>query len=99
MNTPWPARWTFRAAALFFILAPASVRADGPYLHGFDAIALLPPPPALRSPEDKVDRETAFRVYSTRTPEEIATAKAEHKVTIFAFAPAIGPSPSVNVVE
>jgi acid phosphatase (class A) len=91
MITRRPAPGPIRIATLFFILATAGVRAEGPYLHGFDAVALLPPPPALRSPEDQVDRETAFRVYSTRTQEEIATAKAEHKVTIFAFAPAIGP--------
>jgi acid phosphatase (class A) len=86
-----PAHGRIRIATLLFILATAGVRAEGPYLHGFDAIALLPPPPALHSPEDQVDRETAFRVYTARTPEEVATAKAEHKVTIFAFAPAIGP--------
>ena len=90
MNPSWRIRRTLRAAALLLILAPAGLRADGPYLHGFDAIALLPPPPALRTPEDQVDRETAFRVYSARTPDEVATAKAEHKVTIFAFTPAIG---------
>ena len=91
MITLKPARSHFRIAALLFTLAAAWARADGPYLHGFDAIALLPPPPALHSPEDQVDRETAFRVYSERTADEIATGKAEHKVTIFAFAPAIGP--------
>jgi acid phosphatase (class A) len=91
MSTFRPTRCACATAVLLFLLAAAGARADGPYLHGFDAVALLPPPPALRSPEDKVDRETAFRVYSTRTPEEVATAKAEHKVTIFAFAPAIGP--------
>jgi acid phosphatase (class A) len=91
MTTFRPALKAWALAVLLFSLAAAGGRAEGPYLHGFDAMALLPPPPALRSPEDQADRETAFRVYTARTPEEVATAKAEHKVTIFAFAPAIGP--------
>ena len=91
MITIRPARRACWIAVPLFILATAGMRAEGPYLHGFDAIALLPPPPALHTAEDQVDRETAFRVYTTRTPEEVSTAKAEHKVTIFAFAPAIGP--------
>lgn len=76
-----------------FVLAlvAAPLRAAGPYLREFDAISLLPPPPALGSPEDAADRESTFRIYSARTPEEVATGKAEHKVTIFAFTPAIGP--------
>jgi acid phosphatase (class A) len=77
--------------ALALLLA-APLRAAGPYLHGFDAMALLPPPPALHDAEDIADRKSAFSIYSARTPEEIARGKAEHKITIFAFAPAIGPN-------
>jgi acid phosphatase (class A) len=80
------------AAAGILLLAAGGARASGPYLHGFDPISLLPPPPALHSPEDIVDRDATFRVYSARTPEEVATAKAEHKVTLAAFAQAIGPA-------
>jgi acid phosphatase (class A) len=74
---------------LLALVAP--LRAEGPYLHGFDPIALLPPPPALHSPEDIADRDSAFQIYSARTPEEMATVKAEHKVTLAAFASSLGP--------
>jgi len=77
--------------AALLVLATAGVRAAGPYLHGVDPIALLPPPTALHTPEDSADRESAFRVYSARTPEDLARGKAEHKVSVFAFAPAVGP--------
>jgi acid phosphatase (class A) len=77
-------------AALLF-LASAGARATGPYLHGVDTLTLLPPPTALHSPEDAADRDSAFQVYSARTPEDVARAKAEHKVTPYAFAAAIGP--------
>ena len=75
--------------AVVALVAP--LRAAGPYLHGFDVVSLLPPPPALKSAEDTADRDSAFGIYSARTPEDVARGKAEHKVTIFAFAPAIGP--------
>jgi acid phosphatase (class A) len=75
---------------LLALVAP--VRAAGPYLHGaLDPIALLPPPTVLHSAEDRADRDNAFRVYSTRTPADVARSKAEHKVTPFAFAGVIGP--------
>lgn len=64
--------------------------AAGPYLHGFDALALLPPPPALHSAEDDADRASALAVYKGRAPEDEARAKAEHKVTPWAFTAAVG---------
>lgn len=75
------------------LVALAPLRADpAPYLRPGhpDAIKLLPPPPALKTAEDVADRESTFRIYSARTPEDVARGKAEHKVTIFAFTPAIG---------
>ncbi len=69
----------------------APLHADGPYLRGFDPMPLLPPPPAPHDPEDVADRDSAFQVYSARTPAEAAEAKKEHKVTIALFAAAIGP--------
>jgi len=77
--------------AVLLILASAGVRAAGPYLHGVDALILLPPPTSLHSPEDVADRDSAFQVYSARTPADVARAKAEHKVTPYAYAAAIGP--------
>lgn len=77
------------AAAFVFFTAIAS--AAGPYLHDFDALALLPPPPLLGSPEDVADRESTFRIYSVHTPEQAARGQDEHKVSVFHFAAAIGP--------
>jgi acid phosphatase (class A) len=83
---------TRRCSRLFLLLALVGpLRASGPYLHGFDPVTLLPPPPALRSAEDVADRDSTFRVYSARAPEDVARGKAEHKLSIFAFTPAIGP--------
>jgi acid phosphatase (class A) len=91
MRTSPPYRTRLLAATFLFVLSVSAARAVGPYLHGFDPIALLPPPPALGSAEDRADRDSTFRIYGARTPADIARGKAEHKVTIFAFASAIGP--------
>jgi acid phosphatase (class A) len=77
--------------AICVLLTAAPLRAAGPYLHGFDPLALLPPPPPLGAAEDVADRESTLRIYTARTAEEIALGKNEHTVTIFAFTPAIGP--------
>jgi len=77
-------------ALLLLLALVAPLRAQGPYLRGFDPISLLPPPPALHDPEDVADRDSTFRIYSRRTPEEVALGKAEHHVTLAAFAPALG---------
>jgi len=73
------------------VVGLTAAKADGPYLQAFDPIALLPPPPAPHSPEDVADRDAAFRIYSARTDEEMVTARAEHRVTLDAFAQAMGP--------
>ncbi len=78
------------AAAVCLVLATSVVRAAGPYLHGFDPIPLLAPPSVLHTPEDTADRDSAFQIYRGRTPADVARGKAEKKVTIFAFTPAIG---------
>jgi acid phosphatase (class A) len=79
----------FLPAALLALAGP--LQASGPYLHGFDALALLPPPPALHSAEDAADRASTLAVYTARTPEDVARGRAEHKVTLWAFTPAVGP--------
>jgi len=56
-----------------------------------DGITLLPPPPEPGSAEDREDTEMAFRVYSTRTPEQLALGKEETKLNVFGFARIIGP--------
>jgi acid phosphatase (class A) len=56
-----------------------------------DAIALLASPPVAGSAEDAADLETTFHAYSAATPAERAQGVDEIKLTIFHFAPAIGP--------
>jgi acid phosphatase (class A) len=80
----------FLLPALLLALA-GPLQASGPYLHGFDALALLPPPPALHSAEDAADRASTLAIYTARTPEDVARGQAEHKVTLWAFTPAVGP--------
>jgi acid phosphatase (class A) len=87
-----PAPRSCFAAAGILRFGLTAARADGPYLQAFDPVALLRPPPAPHSPEDVADRDAAFRIYSSRTDEEMATARAEHQVTLEAFAAAIGPA-------
>lgn len=56
-----------------------------------DAVALLPSPPAAGSAEAAADLATTRTVSRARTPEQVAEATAEIKLTIFRFAAAIGP--------
>jgi acid phosphatase (class A) len=56
-----------------------------------DAIVLLAPPPVAGSAEDTADLETAFHAYSAATPTEHARGIDEINLTIFHFAPVIGP--------
>src|SRR5579862_1862672 len=56
-----------------------------------DAIALLAPPPVAGSTADAADLETTFQVYRAATPAERAHGIDEIKLTVFHFAPVIGP--------
>jgi acid phosphatase (class A) len=84
---------SLRRAWIFGLFGIGAVwaRAGAPYLSQFDSVALLPPPPAQGSAEDRADRDSAFEVYASRTPDDIARAKAEHLFTVFVFAPILGP--------
>lgn len=55
-----------------------------------DAIALLAPPPLPGSAEQAADLDEVRAVYHAATSNDIATAYAETKFTIFNFAPAVG---------
>ena len=77
-------------AALFLALAahlPAAYLPAGTP----DVIALLAPPPAAGSAEARADLEETYAVYTAATPAEHAQGTDENKLTIFHFAPAIGP--------
>jgi acid phosphatase (class A) len=56
-----------------------------------DAIALLAPPPLPNSDEQAADMAETVAVHAKCTPAEAAAAKAEKKISIFTFTPAIGP--------
>jgi acid phosphatase (class A) len=87
------ARFPVLLAVISFVFAAGTLQAAGPYLGSDapDAITLLPPPPPAGSPEDVADREMAFRVYSTHTPEQFALGVAEEKLSIFQLTSSVGP--------
>lgn len=80
--------------ALTFAFVAAPLRAaEAKYLStgALDPVALLAPPPAPGSIEDRWELEATQRVYAAATPEQRARGLDEVKLTIFHFAPAIGP--------
>jgi len=83
----------FRLPAFVLCAALLALHVSAAYLPAGtpDATALLAPPPAAGSAEDKFDLEATYTVHTGATPAEIALAADENKLTIFHFAPAIGP--------
>ena len=86
-----------RQFTLICLLAAGGISlraADGSlhYLIGHepDALATLPPPPAVDSPEQAADMATVVAVHGTCTPREAAVAFSEKKFDVFTFAPAVG---------
>jgi acid phosphatase (class A) len=79
--------------AVAFLVTAAQRVTETRYLAPgtLDAVQLLAPPPAPGSDEERIDRDTAYRVHTAVTPEQLALAKDENQLTIFHFAPAIGP--------
>lgn len=75
------------------VLATAPLRATGPYLgsNAPNALLLLPPPPSAGSVEDLADRDAAYRVYLTCTPEQFALGVTQQRLTIFHLATAVCP--------
>ena len=76
---------------LLFVAPP--LLADSYYLapdHP-DGIALLAPPPKAGSSEEAADLASVRATFKGRTPAEEARAAKDSKLSIFLFAPAIGP--------
>jgi len=87
-------RRTWLLATFSLVLAGASLRAgELKYLRTgpADAIALLAAPAAPDTAEGRAELEATFVVHSTAAPDARARAADENKLTIFHFAPAIGP--------
>ncbi len=83
----------FACPSLVALILALAARLPAAYLPAGepDAIALLAPPPAAGSAEEKSDLAETSTVYAGATPAEIALGKEENKLTIFHYAPAIGP--------
>ena len=77
---------------LFAALLAVTVSLPAAYLPAGtpDVTALLCPPPAAGSAEDKLDLESASTVHTAATPAEIALGRDENTLTIYHYAPAIG---------
>jgi len=56
-----------------------------------DAVAVLPPPPLMDSPEQAADMATVVAVHGACTPQESEVAFSEKKFDVFTFAPVVGP--------
>ena len=86
--------WRGCVLALWLALAVAwPVFAENHYLapgHP-DGVALLAPPPPAGSAEEAADLASARTVFNARTPAEQARAFKDSSLSIFLFAPAIGP--------
>jgi acid phosphatase (class A) len=55
-----------------------------------DVTRLLPPPPALGSPEQQQDLAQLLTLQKERTPEQVALAKADEDRSVFRFADVVG---------
>jgi acid phosphatase (class A) len=65
----------------FVYLAPAAV----------DATALIPPPPALGSAEDRLDFDNTLAVHTHATAADLALGRDQDKLSPFHYAALIGP--------
>ena len=87
-------RRAFLVAGFVLALVAAPVRAgEAKYLRPGhpDAIALLAPPAAPDSAEGRAELEATFAIHTAASAEQRARAQDENKLTLFHFAPAIGP--------
>jgi len=81
------------AFTLALALAAAPVSAgESKYLSAgqLDPLRLLPPPAAADTQEGRAELDAASVVHTSASPEMIARAAAETKLTAFSFAPVIG---------
>ena len=86
-------RASFLALAVLLVLPPLPAAGQLRYLPADfpETAALLPPPPDAGSAETAADLATTRTASRARTPEQVAAARSEIKLTVFNFAAAIGP--------
>ncbi len=84
---------TRQVVSLLGLLASLAAGLSAAYLPAGvpNATLLLAPPPATGSAEDKLDLANTLTVHQAATSAELARSADESKLTIFHFAPAIGP--------
>lgn len=83
------------AAALLLWTASVAIAAPAAYQYLSatqpDLLHFLPSPPAAGSAEDKADLENTYAVHRTAAAADLARAADENTLTVFHFAPVIGP--------
>jgi acid phosphatase (class A) len=88
-----PGRGCLALTLLLLLFVAPRLLADSYYLAPDrpDGIALLAPPPEVGSAEAAADLASARAIFKGRTPAEAARAAKDSSLSIFLFAPAIGP--------
>ncbi len=81
-----------RVAFVVAVTSAPLCAAEAKYLRAgaLDPVALLAPPPAPGSAEERWELDATARVHAAATPEQLARGTDEIKLTIFHFAPVIG---------
>jgi acid phosphatase (class A) len=80
--------------ALLLLLASVAAADDTRYIAAgsLDLTALLPPPPTAGSAAAAQDLRAVLGAQAARTPETVAAAKADARVSVFRFADVLGPT-------
>ncbi len=91
-SNPHARRYALLSLCVFLLLGP-SLLAEQYYLPpgAPDGVALLAPPPVAGSEEEAADLASARAVFQGRTPAEQERAFKDAGLSLFLFAPAIGP--------
>lgn len=85
--------WPLLLLTLSALTAPGKDHAPLSYLKEgrVNASAILPPPPQPGSPEQAADMDTVRAVSKAASSKDVAAANLEAHVSVFMFAPAVGP--------
>jgi acid phosphatase (class A) len=89
----WPGRGGLGLILCLLLFVAPPLLAESYYLAPDrpDGVALLAPPPEAGSAEEAADLASVRAVFNGRTPAETARAAKDSSISIFLFAPAIGP--------